>query len=357
MPGVTSADQVVFEDLSPAMELLDQRQTPFFSAIKKGKRPEAILYAQGIDKMGKRRKGGVPERQDVKGFEGDKTKKLYARVERFQRTPSVSVEAEELNRSAGLDSKKVYDGQVNKKIKENKRDIDYWFLSDQESAEDDGVAGQLMRGIGRHINDTVTGEATSTAFAADGTTPSLDFFDTQTAIPTTFQTPTAQIYAGALADLTEDTVNNMMQNRWGHAGQTTSFTLWCASLLKGQISKNFGRYQAAKDGFIPIVRTAISDIDKRKLVTTGIDVFEGDYGAMTVELEPWMPTTARGYGVEMDRLEKRVLYLARHNEFENKGGGRRGLIDSILGPWFDDARAHFKIAPSDEVAAQVDFES
>ena len=356
MPGVTTADQVVFEDLSPAMELLDQRQTPFFSAVKNGKRPEATLYAQGIDKMGKRRKGGVPERQDVKGFEGDKTKKLYSRIERFQRTPSVSVEAEELNRSAGISSKKQYDSQVTKKIKENKRDIDYWFLSDQESQEDDGIAGSLMRGLGRFINDTVTGEATSTAFAADGTTPSLDFLDAQTAIPSAYQTPTAQIYAGALADFLEPNLNGIMQNRWKHAGTTMAFTLWVGALLKGQISDNFGRYQRSKDNFVPIVRTAIADIDKRKLVTTGIDVFEGDYGSMTVELEPWMPTGARGYGVEMDQVEKRVLYLARHNEFENKGGGRRGLIDSILGPWFGDPRAHFKIAPSDEVASQVDFE-
>lgn len=354
-PGVTTADQVVFEDLSKAHEVLDQRQVPFYSRLKAGKRPEAGLFAQALDKMGKRRKGGVPERQDIKGFEGDKTIKLYARTERFQRTPSVSVEAEELNRTAGLDANKAYNGQVTKKIKENKRDIDYWLLSDQESQEDDGITGQLLRGLGMHINDGSKGAATSTRLDSSGV-PTLTFTDTQTTPPTTVRTPAAQIYAGALADFDEVAVNAIMQNRWSYAGNMTDFTFWVGSALKGQISTNWGRYQADKLGYQPIVRTAIADIDKRKLVTSGIDVYEGDYGNMTVELEPWMPTTGRGYGCEMDRFEKRVLFLARHSEFENKGGGRRGLIDSLLGAWWDDPRACFKVAPSDEVASVVDFD-
>lgn len=350
-PGVTSADQVVFEDLSKAHEVLDQRQTPFYSRLKAGKRPEATLFGQGLEKMGKRKKGGVPERQDIKGFEGDKSIKLYARTERFQRTPSVSVEAEELNRTANADNTKEYNRQVNKKVKENKRDIDYWALSDQESQEDDGINGSLIRGLGMHFNDGSSGAATSTR--GDSL---LTFLDTQTAPPTGVRTPTAQIYTGALGDFLEDNANTIMANRWAFAGNMTDFTLWVGSLLKSQISKNWGRYEANKEGFTPIMRTAIADIDKRKLVSKGIDVWEGDYGTMTVELEPWMPTTGRGYGLEMDRLEKRVLYLARHTELENKGGGRRGLIDSLLGFWWDDPRAGFKVAPSDEVASVVDFD-
>jgi hypothetical protein len=137
----------------------------------------------------------------------------------------------------------------------------------------------------------------------------------------------------------------------------SEFILWVAAGLKGHISKNFGRFQANKEGFTAIMRTNVAAIDKRKLVTSGIDVFEGDFGNFTVELEPWMPTTQRGYGMEMDEVQKRVRYLLRHRELENKGGGRRGLIDSILSAWFGDPRKHFKIAPSTEVDAVVDFEA
>jgi hypothetical protein len=363
MAAVTTADRVNFEDLSKAADVLDMRQVPFWTRMKNGKKLENhLLYSQAIDSMGKRRSGGQPERQDIKGFEGGKTSKLYARGERFIRTPAVSTETEEFSGNSASVTLKDYNTQVTQKIKEQKRDIDYKILGDEESRDDDGIQGYKFRALGRTINDTSTGEATSTAVAADGTTPTLDFLDTQTAIPTALRTPSEQIFAGTLAtdpstDLSEDDINDMMQNRWKYAGISQDFTLWVASGLKSWISKNFGRFQANKEGYTAIMRTNVADIDKRKLVTTGIDVFEGDFGTFTVELEPWMPTTQRGYGVDMGEVMKRVAYLARHRELENKGGGRRGLIDSILSAWFGDPRKHFKIAPSTEVAAVVDFEA
>lgn len=360
MPGVMTADQVAFEDLSPAHEALDQRDVPFYSRLKTGKRPEALLYGVGFGKMGKRRKGGVPERQDVKGFEGDNGKKLYGRLERFQRNPSVSTEAEEFKNNQAV-TDLDYDEQVTKKIKENKRDIDYWMLSDQESQEDDGITGYHMRGLGRTINDGSTGASTAqggaSAASYSGGVADLVFRDQQTAIPSAYRTPTAQIFAGALAEFTEQASTAMLQTRWLHAGTMQDFTLWCGALLKGQISDNFGRYVPNKPGYDTIVTTSRADIDKRKLVIAGVDVIESDYGTFTVELEPWMPTGSRGYGTDMTQLAKKVLYLARHMEFENKGGGRRGLIDSIVGLWAGDPRAHFKICPNDEVTAQVDFEA
>jgi hypothetical protein len=359
-PGVTTADTVAFEDLSKAFAALDQRQTPFLSRLKAGKRPGQLIFYQALDKMGKRRKGGVPERQDLKGFEGDKSLKMGARLERFQRTPSVSTDVEEHGRQNRADLQKDYSGQVSKKIKENKRDVNFTMLGDQESMEDDGVNGYFFRAAGRHINDGSTGAATSqggdspTSYTAG--TADLAFNDAATAIPTPLRTPTAQIYADTLANFLETQVNAMMQSRYQYAGSLMDFTFWVAFALKSQISTTWGRYQPNKEGFEPIMRTAVADIDKRKLVTKGVDVFEGDFGNFTVELEPWMPTNARGYGMEMERVEKREWYVARHTELENKGGGRRGLIDSIIGPWFDDPRAHFKVCPSDEVAAVVNYD-
>jgi hypothetical protein len=346
--------------LSKAFDALDQRQTPFMTRLKAGKRPGQLIFYQALDKMGKRRKGGVPERQDIKGFEGDKSIKIGARLERFQRTPSVSTEVEEQGRQNRADLKKDYDGQVAKKIKENKRDINFTMLGDQESMEDDGVNGYFFRAAGRWINDGSTGVATSqggdSPTSATAGTNDLAFNDTATAIAPSLRTPAAQIYAGALADFLEANVNTMMQNRYQYAGSLMDFTLWVAYALKSQITNNWGRYAPNKEGYTAVARGEVAVADKRKLVTSGIDIFEGDFGNFTIELEPWMPTNARGYGMEMDRVEKRQWYVARHSELENKGGGRRGLIDSIIGPWFDDPRAHFKVCPSDEVAAVVNYD-
>jgi hypothetical protein len=359
-PGVTTADTVAFQDLSKAHETLDQRQTPFLSRLSAGKRPGDLIYYQALDKMGKRRKGGKPERQDIKGYEGDKSVKLGARLEYFHRDPSVSTEAEEQGQQNQAALMKNYTGQVTKKLKENKRDIDFAMLSDQESQEDDGIKGYFFRGAGRWINDGVTGAATSqggdSPSSYTGGVADLAFNDTAAAIPQGLRTPAAQIYAGVTADFLEANVNAMMQTRGMYSGATEDFTLWVGYALKSQITNNWGRYVADKAGFVAVSRGGVAVAENRKLVTSGIDIFEGDFGNLTVEIEPWMPTNARGYGMEMSRVEKRQWFVARHRELENKGGGRRGLIESIIGPWFDDPRAHFKVCPSDEVAAVVNYD-
>lgn len=340
MPAVTSADQVVREDLSDGMRILDVKNTPLMSRIKNGPKPENILYAWPVEKMGKRKAGGVPEGQDVVAFESDSQQRLYNRVERFQRTPAVTVEAERLNKVAGVDSTKAYNKQVRKKTIEEKRDIEFELLSDQESQEPSGPTPSKFKGLGRVIND--------------GT---LAFTDTQTMIPTGFRTPTAQIYTGLLADFTEATLNAMMEARYTRVGASSNLTLYCMTALKTVISTTFGRYVPDKAGYAVVIVTSRADIDKKKLVGAGIDVYEGDYGVMDIELDLYMPSTSRGYLLEMDMLQKRELYLAEHEEFENKGGGRRGLIDSILGYEFGDPRAHCKIAPSDEAVNNPDVDS
>ena len=350
---VTTQNQVRVEDLSRASETLDQRATPFWQALKTGKRLENhLLYGQAVDKMGKRRKPGVPERQDVKGYEGDDSKKLYQRGARFQRTPAVSTEAQELNNRMGASNEKAYNEQVTKKIKENKRDIDYYCLGDDEARDDDGKDGYRFRALGRHINDGTKGAATSTAM--DGAT--MGFTDQQTTIPAEFRTPSAQIYTGTLAAFEEATFKAMLQSRYNRTGVSAKFVLWAASGLKSHIDDNFGKYVADKAGYSPVVSNNVTT-QQGKVMASTVDVWQGPYGTITVELEPWMPTTTRGYGIDMEDVEKRLLYLARHTEHPDLGGGKRGLIDSIVSGWWGDPRRSVKIAPSDEVAAVVDFES
>jgi len=355
---VTTADSLQFQDLSQADKVLDQRGTPFWEAMRNGKQLENHkIYTQAIDSMGKRRapNQGVPERQDVKAFEGGNSTSLNARAKRFWREPAVSTEQEEFNNSASQ-TLKDYQAQVRQKIIEERRDIDFTILSDVESAEDDGVRGYLLRGAGRWINDGTKGNNTSTAFEPDGTTRTIAFEDQPTAIPTNLRTPSSQIFDGDIADFSEETLTDMMEARHRISGASQNFTFWVAYGLKRHIG-SFGRYVPNKTGYTAIERTNRADIDKRRVMLQGIDVFEGDFGTFTVELEPWMPTTQRGYGMDMSEVQKRVRYLLRHKPQEDKGGGKRGIIDSILSAWFGDPRKHFKVCPNTEEDAIVDLEA
>lgn len=332
MPEVNSASSVRTEDLSPALIMSDVRNTPVTSRMKKGEQLKDMIFSWPAEKMGARRAGGIPENKDVDAFEGDAQSKLYNRAERFWRTPRVTIIAEKVIRNVD-ESKGRYNKQVTKKIKEQKRDIEWEIVSDQESTEDNGVTGDKFKGLGRVIND--------------GTLP---FTDVPTTIPAGFRTPAAQIYSGTLANFSEANLRTMLQSRYDSLGATTELAFFVASGLKARISEYFGQYKADKAGYTIVARTQSSNVDSRKLNLQGIDVIEGDFGTIEIVLVPFMPTNLRGYGLDMDQVVMRPLMYCDHTELPYQGGGRSGLIDSILGYEFGDPRGHFKIAPSDEVA-------
>jgi len=336
MGAVASSNQVVREDLGSALTLADVKNTPIVTRMRKGDKLKAMEFSWTVGRIADRKPDAIPENQDVRSFEGDSEKKLYGRAQKFWRTPRVTTESEEVNETnEGSDLK--FTKQKAKKTKEQIRDIEFKICSDDESAEDEGLPGRgsRIRGLGRMLQYST-----------------LAFTDTHTAPDPEFRTPAAQVYTGALADLTEDIVNNMMQYRWEKTGATSEFVLYCASRLKSFISKNFGKYEPNKDGMTVVVRTMRGpDIDRRKLVTKGIDVVEGDYGTYEVELEPFMPTLHRGYGLAMEEMRKRASMWGRFSMLPYLGGGKSGLIETIMGYEPGDLRSHFQIRPSDEVAA------
>lgn len=333
MPAITDVNQVgKREDLSDAIIVADVRNTPVFSRLSKGAKLKNMLFSWQLDKMGQRRAGGVPDNKDVDAFEDDQRTRTYGRGERFWRTPRVGIIAEKVNDVAGVTSE--YNRQITKKTKEQARDIEAELVSDQESYEDDGVTGDKFRGLGRFINDG-----------------SLAFTDTATAIPAAYRTPSNQIYTGALAALDEITFNAVLQARYDNTGATSEMSMFCGSALKTQISQNLGRYVPNKTNYTVAIRTMSAAIDAKKFFGFGIDVYEGDYGTFDITLDPWMPLdslgrTSRGYVLDMSDVQLRPFMYAEHTELPYMGGGRSGLIDSILGPEWGSPLQHIKIAPT-----------
>ena len=239
MGAVTSADQVVREDLSNMFINLDKRDTRFLSRLPRGEDLENVkLFSWALEGYDGRMTQGIPENKDVDEFETDKQEQLYGRSQKFWRRPHVTVEANTINRAPADFGK--YAKQVNKKITEQKRDIEQRLLSDSDSRDDDGLTGREFMGAGRFFNDAVS---VGVAGAA------LTFGDTQTAVPAQFRTPTAQIYVGALyvtasgvvSDLTfnEDTLNGMFQNRWDALGTSAKFSGFVDAALKRHLGRVF----------------------------------------------------------------------------------------------------------------------
>ena len=328
--GLTTADNIIREDLSRALILIDMKNTPFFSRLKKGDKLKALEFSHGVEHMGARRTDPIPENKDVDGFEGDDQKKLWQRAQKFWRTPRVSTEMERIVDNVD-ETKGRYKKQVTKKTKEQKRDIETVLLSDQDAKEDSGVLGYATMGMGRIIND--------------GT---LAFGDSLTAIPADYRTPAAQIYTGTLTDFDEDDLKAILKSIADNTGQINEFTLFAGSTLKQFISDTFGNYRPNKEGYTVVVRTQTQAVDKRKFMAAVVDIYEGEFGIFDVEWTPYLPSPKRGYLVDMDDKALRPGFYLEHEELPYQGGGRSGLIESILGMDYGDPRSDGKIACSDE---------
>src|SRR6266851_755913 len=100
MPGVTTQDELVHEDLSDLYINLDVQKTVFLTRLKEGEQISNVdLFSWGIEKYDGRLTAGIPEGVDVETFETDKQVKASGRTQKFWRRPHVTVESNEVNKT------------------------------------------------------------------------------------------------------------------------------------------------------------------------------------------------------------------------------------------------------------------
>ncbi len=356
MAAVTTADEIVREDISNLYINLDKRKTPFLSRVRRGENLTNVkLFSWGIEKYEDGRDNvqqpGIPEGKDVDAYETDKQEQLYGRSQKFWRTPHVTVESNEINDTVADFGK--YNKQVLKKTVEQRRNIEKRLLSDSDSRDDDGITGREFQGAGRFINDGVSVGSAGSA---------LTFTDAQTAVPLALRTPTAQIYVGNLYSVDgsgnntlifdNEALNAMLQSRWDALGDTSELSGYVDAVLKTHLSR-LERYQKNMVNFTPVTRTPMAAIAAKAYEMYGADLLETDFGPIDINMVSWMPRTTtgalsgRGYFFDMEMIAMRPsgLFLT-HRQLEDKGGGPRGLIQSILGPRWGTPQSHLKIDPN-----------
>lgn len=354
MPGVTTNEQIVREDMSNIYLNLDVRKTPVQTRMKRGENLRNVtIYSWPVEKFDGRMVEGIPENKDVDAFESNKQKRLYNRSQKFWRRPHVTVEANTVN-VAPADFGKM-NKEIKNKTREQQRDVETRLLADNNSRDDDGTIGREFMGAGHVVND-------GTSVGSFGS--ALTFDDTQTAIDPEYRTPTAQIYTGYLTSISasdgsispildEEVFLNMVQNRFDAVGMTTELAMFCDSLLKRHISRYFGKYKANVRGYTTVVRTPDQAVESKSFAMYGVDLLETDFGPIDINLVNFMPRrsdgtlSGRGYLFDMDsiRLRPSGLWMT-YMDLEDKGAGPRGLIQSILGWEYGDPRGHCKIDPA-----------
>lgn len=326
------------QDLSDLIAVVDAKTCPVVSMAKKGAEPINPLTQWQADAYAATTvPAGVLSNSDISSSDyvdnAANRVLLSARIQKFREVPSVDDLAQHVSEVAGVGKRREMARAVTKSLEQLKRSMEAAFCSDQESVEQSGVTPYKTRGLGKWIQNGA---------------------QTDLPVNATYRTPTASINATATASLTEADVQNLLQSIYEQTGKSATYSLVCGPTLKRQFT-SFTRTQFASTNVASAIRV-LNQKDENKIVST-VDIFEGDFG--TLELIPSLFLAAdatganataikngRGYVLDMDMVELRYNRKPRYQELEDRGGGPRGIVDSICALCVKSPLALGKFAPT-----------
>lgn len=284
------------EDLSSALTLLAPEETPILSLAPKRGRMTSTFSEWPVDKLAAPNKTGVVEGADVTTFPNKfaDQARLGNYVTILERPWAIS-DLQELVTSAG----KVNKGQaITKAVMEIKRDIEYKISSDDDRTVQDGSGTAYgSRGLGDWI---------------DSGGPSD--------VPAAYRTPTASIIGAAP---TEDTLDGAMASIYSKVGGNSRVTLVAGTALRKVVTEFTRTLNNASNEVYHVTEPAGS-----KKVTFVVDTFECAYGIVNiVNANPdCVVNSNRGYLLQPRYYGIKELQPIKMMEFEDQGGGPRGLV-------------------------------
>lgn len=309
MAGTLEINQVgKREQLLDVIETLEAPNFPAFSTIPKGEKLTNTLIEFQMDRYDDAKTGGIVDGKDVDDFEDPSEHRartgVYPQI--FRRSVKVSRLADRISNIAGASEGELARG-LKKKSLELKIDIETAILSTQDTqAEVQPTTAYLLRGMGSWISAT-----------AQSTQP----------VPADYRTPSAQLYSSTTAAFDEEDLRDMMESRWDNSKKAVSLKGFVGSQIKSRVA-DFTRYESDKSGYLQVRRF---NQQKSNTLETTVDIYSGDFGKIEFMLAGYLPTTHTGYIVDLDCWKIVPGYMGDVTELEDKGGGRRYLIESVLG--------------------------
>ena len=339
MAGIVERDQSLKrEDLSDLLTVVDQRGCPLTSAIKKGSAPQNSLLEWPLDSHKKNivqtatYANGVSDAlpidgEDIEDFENyDNRVKAQIYVQYLRRQPKVSRLANMTSDVAGVGWKKEMARSISKALVTHKRDIEATICSAQdtnaESVTNASKKPYQTRGIGSWISDS-----------AQSTLP----------VPADFRTPADSI-AVSLGAVSDNNVRNILESIYAETGEANkNFYGLCGTKMKRALSELTLYVPASSNNALNTVVQSNRNASDSKL-TTAVDVFETDFGTITLHLSTFLNQDARdGSGAYDATVGQKSLYVLNLSQFElafaentsvrelpDLGGGPRTSIESVF---------------------------
>lgn len=323
------------EDYADSLALVDARNYPFTSAVKKDPAATNPRFDWTADTY---RSAplfpGVVDGADATDFQDEFSNrgKLYNYVQEFRETPKVSQLTQEATDMPGATNPIA--AAVAKGLVEIKRGMEAAFLSSQDAQVDTGAVPYLTCGLGLWI---------STAGPTVASCPSNQ------------RPASAQVNTTATASLDEDTdLQGMLKAIFDAVGMVTdNYMLLCGSTLRRRItsmtriSVNSGSTNSANR-----VRT-FNYTGKDQTITSSTTTFDGDFGSFSVVPSSFIGMTSgsstvdvtRGYLLDMSKISLRYNTRPNVRELPDLGGGPRRLIRAVAGLQVDSPKGMGKFQP------------
>ena len=318
------------EDLADLIAQVDAHDCPVVSAAKKGSKPGNTLMQWQCDSYDSAVTTGIVDGTDVVSGDwqnpGANRGILSNYVQIFRRTIRVSPLSLEISNVAGL--KDELANGIAKKLVELKRDFESQLVK-QEGAT--GADGQADAGGTTPYLTKSLGEWISTS---DGTPT----------VPAAFRTPTASIETSAVTgDIEDSTVQNALSSIYSETGSIKTYMMPCGRTLKRAMTDRLTGVRSATDSN-GIAATQIRTFSPQngKKVTMTVDVFEGDFGTVSLVPDNFLAEQQDGFVLDMSGIELRYGKLPEVKELPDSGGGPIRMIEAVAALVVHNPLAHGK---------------
>lgn len=347
MAGTTLSTQIIRkEDVMNIISLLDYKTLPFLDRLRRGHQPFNEINSWTVDEYDDPSTEGVPERQDVSEYddEASNRRKLSVFIQKWRRTWSVSDFAEKMD-VYGLPEGEVSNA-IMRALEVAGRDIECTFLSDNVTTDAGGPRQNAFktRGMGGWIWSPTGSES----YSYDGLTDKFN-------IDSKYRTPEKQIGDTDYRKFTEKSLKGIFTSVFDNIGYSQKgMTLLCGSALRVHLTAMTLHGTTDTGGISGLNNQAANRrINLQgKTVTDTIDKYVGDFGEVDIVPSSWIGydvgannkvDKGRGYILDFDKLEVGFLGFKMPKELEDRGGGRRGFVDTYGVLRCIDPRPHGKI--------------
>lgn len=300
--GTQNINDTNHEDFSDVMKIVEPEKTPWFSSLRKGKKPTNVYHEWPADSLADVRVQSVAEGHDPAEFlnKGVNRQRIGNFVTIMEEGWHVT-DLQMLSNPAGVDDMAA-DGKA-KAMSEWKRNCAARFGGDYELKEGTAGTNYESRGLGNWISNS-----------AQSLRP----------VPSAYRTPAPSINTTATGSLAEADVNDVLTSVFQQGGNRVTGSVYANVNWKVGLSR-FARQTTANLNY------RINEDASTNKITRNVTVYEGDFGTVNVVPDLFIgyggtdaSRLARAYYSDSELVELNWMEALYHIQGLNPGGGPRG---------------------------------